>query len=60
MENVADKPEHAELKAKLRAEMEASLRRDHDPRMAGEGDKFDAHPDLGDKRHGYDAWLKNQ
>ena len=44
MENVAGKPEHAELKAKLRAEMEASLRKDHDPRMGGDGDKFDAFP----------------
>ncbi len=60
MENVAGKPEHAELKTKLRAEMEASLRKDDDPRMADDGDKFDAYPYFGDKRHGYDAWLKNQ
>lgn len=58
VDNVA--AQNAELIAKLRAEMEDSLRKDGDPRMNGEGEKFDAYPYLGDKKHSYDAWLKNQ
>jgi N-sulfoglucosamine sulfohydrolase len=60
VENLAAKPEHAELMAKLRAEMEDSLRRDGDPRMAGEGAKFDAYPYVGPRTHAHDTWLQNQ
>ena len=60
VENLADKPGNAELIAKLRAEMEEALRKDGDPRMAGEGAKFDAYPYVGPRSHAYDTWLKNQ
>jgi len=58
--NLAARPEQAERKAKLRAEMEAALRQDGDPRMSGEGAIFDTYPYFGDRRHSYDDWLKNQ
>jgi len=44
MENLADKPELAELKEKLKTQMLAELKRQGDPRMFGKGHIFDEYP----------------
>jgi len=58
LENLAAAPEHADLKQRLQAEMEQSLRTDNDPRILGNGAIFDTYPYFGDKSHSYGEWLK--
>jgi uncharacterized sulfatase len=42
--NLADSPEHAAAKKKLRAELDKTLLVQGDPRMTGRGDIFDSYP----------------
>jgi N-sulfoglucosamine sulfohydrolase len=60
MKNLAGEPTLQTVKQELRAEMEALLRKDEDPRMFGRGAVFDAYRYVGDRGHSYDAWLKNR
>lgn len=56
--NLAEKKEFAEAKGRLKAEMEAKLRAQEDPRMNGQGAIFDHYP----MTNGgfYDAYLKGE
>uniref|UniRef100_UPI00356530C2 sulfatase family protein n=1 Tax=Pontiella sp. TaxID=2837462 RepID=UPI00356530C2 len=47
MVNLADNPEYHEIMARLKAQMEAELVDQNDPRMLGQGDLFDHYPYLG-------------
>ena len=47
LDNVADKPEYAETKEKLAAELTAKLKATRDPRILGKGDIFDKFPYYG-------------
>jgi len=47
LKNVANDPAHADVKAKLAAELEAQLKSWRDPRVTGGGDQFDKYPYLG-------------
>jgi N-sulfoglucosamine sulfohydrolase len=53
MNNLASNPEYAAVKARLRAEMEAELTEQGDPRTLGNGDVFDHYEYMG-KRLDYD------
>lgn len=41
--NLADSPEYAKIKAELEQQMEAELKKQNDPRMFGKGDIFDSY-----------------
>ncbi|MEO6809039.1 MAG: sulfatase [Isosphaeraceae bacterium] len=56
--NLADQPDLQDVKHRLKAEMEASLRADKDPRVLGRGEVFESYNYVGPRRHSYDAWLK--
>ena len=58
--NLADKPEFAETKEKLRREMERRLREEKDPRLLGNAAIFDTYMYGGSRGHAYDTWLQNQ
>ena len=58
--NLAADAAFAEVKSKLRAEMEKLLREDGDPRALGKAEIFDTYKYTGRRTHSYDAWLKNQ
>ena len=58
MKNLAADPAFEQLKQDLSAEMEASLRKDQDPRMFGRGAIFESYRYLGDRSRSYEAWLK--
>jgi arylsulfatase A-like enzyme len=58
VKNLAGDPSLQSLKQQLAAEMEASLRKDQDPRMLGQGAIFESYPYLGGRAHSYDNWLK--
>lgn len=58
--NLAADAALASVKAELTKEMEESLRRDADPRVLGNGAVFDTYKYLGNRKHSYDEWLKNQ
>jgi uncharacterized sulfatase len=44
LENLASSPAHADVRAKLRAELERTLIAQKDPRMLGAGDIFESYP----------------
>ena len=58
--NLAADAAFAEVKAKLRSEMEKMLREDGDPRALGKAKIFDTYKYTGRRTHSYEAWLKNQ
>jgi len=58
--NLAADPTSGKVMAELRKEMEASLRKDQDPRDLGNGAVFEAYKYVGGRKHAYDTWLKNQ
>ena len=58
--NLAEDPAHQIIKEELRTEMEAKLKAEGDPRALGNGAVFDTYEYVGQKGHGYDAWLENQ
>jgi N-sulfoglucosamine sulfohydrolase len=60
VENLANDPALADLKARLRSEMESALREEGDPRMHGEGERIEKYPYVGERKHAYDTWLRNQ
>lgn len=60
VKNLAGDPALQATKTNLRAEMEAMLKADEDPRVLGRGAIFDTYKYLGDRGHSYDNWLKFQ
>lgn len=44
LRNLAEDPAHAELKARLAGDLEATLRAQQDPRVLGKGDVFESYP----------------
>ena len=59
MKNLASEPSLRGAKERLRAEMEAILRRDGDPRMFGDGRIFETYKYMGPRGHSYEEWLKH-
>jgi arylsulfatase A-like enzyme len=59
VKNLAADPALQSLKQQLRDELEASLRKDGDPRALGKGEVFDTYKYVGGRGHSYDEWLKN-
>jgi len=47
IKNLVELPEYAEIKTKLRHQMEAELTAQGDPRTLGNGDVFDKYPYMG-------------
>jgi N-sulfoglucosamine sulfohydrolase len=60
VKNLATDPSLQTLKEQLRAEMDASLKADQDPRALGHGDVFETYKYVGNRDHSYEAWLKYQ
>ena len=58
--NLAADPALADVKAKLRVEMEAFLKADGDPRALGNGAVFDTYKYVGPRDGAYDTWLAKQ
>jgi arylsulfatase A-like enzyme len=58
VKNLASDPALHSLKNQLREEMEASLRKDEDPRVLGRGAIFESYKYVGGRDHSYEAWLK--
>jgi len=59
IKNLASDASLQTLKQQLRQEMEASLRKDEDPRVLGHGEIFESYKYVGGGRgHSYDEWLK--
>jgi N-sulfoglucosamine sulfohydrolase len=58
VKNLANEPSLQRLKKQLESEMEASLRKDQDPRMLGQGAIFESYRYLGGRAHSYDNWLR--
>lgn len=55
--NLAQVPEHAELKADLWKDLEQELRRSGDPRIKGEGDVFEGYEYIVDAPHSWAHYL---
>ncbi len=60
VKNLAEEPALRPIKQKLREEMEATLRKEGDPRALGRGAVFDTYEYVGARVHSYDRWLKYQ
>ena len=58
--NLAGDAGHAQIKQRLRDEMESMLREEGDPRVLGNAAVLDTYQYTGAREHSYDAWLKNQ
>ena len=59
LRNLANDPKLAQVKRKMLANMEETLRGEGDPRMLGRADFFDTIRYTGPRKHSYDEWLKN-
>jgi arylsulfatase A-like enzyme len=60
LHNLADDPDYAEIKAKLWAELKATLERQGDPRIAGQGDVFDTYEYVGEDSHSWKAYVEGR
>ena len=58
LKNLANEPALQSLKQQLETEMNASLTRDQDPRILGQGAIFESYKYLGGRAHSYENWLK--
>ena len=58
--DLARDPAHAEAKKALRAELQARLVADGDPRTLGQAWVFDTYEYTGGRRHSYAAWLEHR
>ena len=59
--NLAALPQYAERKAALEAQLLAELEAEGDPRVAGEGDVFDAYPYAEEERRGfYERYMRGE
>lgn len=58
VKNLASDSSLQTLKSQLRAELDASLKADKDPRALGRGEIFESYKYLGNRDHSYEAWLK--
>ncbi len=59
LKNLANDPAHQAMKEKLSHEMKEMLKSEGDPRMLGDEAFFDSIEYLGDKSHGWEAWIKH-
>jgi N-sulfoglucosamine sulfohydrolase len=59
LKNLASLPEHQAMKQHLRLQMEQLLKAEGDPRMLGQETFFDTIEYVGNKSHGWDAWIKH-
>ncbi len=57
MTNLADRPEYAELKGRLWAELESTLKETGDPRIFGKGDVFDTYEYVHNEGHSWKRYL---
>jgi len=57
MTNLAADPAFAEVRARLWADLEGTLKRTGDPRIEGRGDIFDSYPFVGPDRHAWARYL---
>jgi arylsulfatase A-like enzyme len=57
VDNVAAKPELAEIKTQLWQQLQRELTAQQDPRMLGKGDVFDSYEYLGNKNKSWDAQM---
>lgn len=61
LRNLADEPQYADAKARLKAQMHDELRAQGDPRMLGQGEIFDAFPYGDDNNRGfYERFLNGE
>lgn len=60
MENLAQKPEYADIKNQLIKQMTKKLKKDGDPRMFGKGDIFDTYPYSGNLRNFYNRFKSGE
>jgi arylsulfatase A-like enzyme len=60
LKNLATESEFLDTKRKLRERMESMLRQEEDPRLLGQEAFFDTIPYLGNRKHSWENWLKNQ
>ena len=61
VENLAESPEHQELKVELREQMMRELEQQGDPRMSGNGDVFDNYPTAaGERGNFYSRYLAGE
>ncbi len=60
VKNLAEEPGLRPIKQKLREEMEATLRKEGDPRALGRGAVFDTYEYVGARLHSYDRWMRYQ
>jgi N-sulfoglucosamine sulfohydrolase len=58
--NLASDPAFDDIKAELKRQMFALLRKDEDPRALGNGHVFDDYRYLSGREKGYETWLKRQ
>lgn len=58
MDNLAAKDEYQQTKRDLLARMESMLKKEGDPRLNGNAAFFDTIEYVGDKPHGWEAWLE--
>jgi arylsulfatase A-like enzyme len=60
VKNLIDDPALQAVRSDLREELERFLREDGDPRVLGNAKVFDTYKYLGDRKHSFETWLKNQ
>jgi N-sulfoglucosamine sulfohydrolase len=60
LHNLAEDPAHAEIKQALWSELEATLRRQGDPRVFGRGYVFESYPYTGDDSHSWKARVEGR
>ena len=53
MVNLADDPEHSDLRVRLRKSLEQALKEQGDPRMLGSGEIFDRYEYVGNATHSW-------
>lgn len=58
--NLAGDPAYEKVQRELAAEMEATLKKEGDPRALGQGKIFDSYQYLGNRKHSWEAWKTNQ
>jgi len=60
LDNLAGKPEFAEMQSGLRARMQQLLEEEGDLRALGEPEWFDTIEYTGSRKHAWDTWIENQ
>ena len=58
--NLASDPKYADVKTRLRTQIERELTAQQDPRLLGHGDVFDHYKYTGNRRHAWDTVMGNK